>query len=106
MKHSSHSYIVTLSCMILFSSCATIPDYKPIVDTSSFVKDGVSQRFDKDKYDKDYQECLEITNSVDYSDEKLFNFPNFTVRCENAISAGKFAGRSCSKKLAWGRNKR
>ena len=70
MKHSSHSYIDTLSCMILFSSCATIPDYKPIVDTSSFVKDGVSQRFDKDKYDKDYQECLEITNSVDYSDEK------------------------------------
>ena len=47
--------------MQLFS-CATIPDYKPIVDTSS-----VS---DSAKYQKDYQECETITNNVDYSDEK------------------------------------
>ena len=47
--------------MQLFS-CATIPDYKPIVDTSSVA--------DSAKYQKDYQECETITNNVDYSDEK------------------------------------
>ena len=55
------NYLSPLLIMQLFS-CATIPDYKPIVDTSS-----VS---DSAKYQKDYQECETITNNVDYSDEK------------------------------------
>ena len=55
------NYLSPLLIMQLFS-CATIPDYKPIVDTSSVA--------DSAKYQKDYQECETITNNVDYSDEK------------------------------------
>ena len=55
------NYLAPLLIAPLFS-CATIPDYKPIVDTSSVT--------DSAKYQKDYQECETITNNVDYSDEK------------------------------------
>ena len=43
-------------------SCATIPDYRPIVDTSSIT--------DRPAYNKDYVDCENITNSVDYTDEE------------------------------------
>ena len=43
-------------------ACATVPEYKPIVDTAAVT--------DSAKYQKDYQECKTITDSVDYSDEK------------------------------------
>ena len=47
----------------LFSvGCATIPDYEPIVDTSSVT--------DQAKYQADYKACEDVTNNVDYSDEK------------------------------------
>ena len=47
----------------LFSvGCATIPDYEPIVDTSSVTDQG--------KYQADYKACEDVTNNVDYSDEK------------------------------------
>ena len=55
------NYLAPLLMLQLFS-CATIPDYKPIVDTSSLA--------DSAKYQRDYQECETITNNVDYSDEK------------------------------------
>jgi len=55
------NFLVPLLILQLFS-CATIPDYKPIVDTSSVT--------DSAKYQKDYQECEAVTNNVDYSDEK------------------------------------
>ena len=54
-------FLVPLLILQLFS-CATIPDYKPIVDTSSVT--------DSAKYQKNYQECEAVTNNVDYSDEK------------------------------------
>ena len=53
---------LSLLLLPLFFSCATIPDYKPIVDTSSIS--------DMPQYSKDYVECENITNSVDYSDEE------------------------------------
>ena len=43
-------------------ACATVPEYKPIVDTAAVT--------DSAKYQKDYQECKTITDTVDYSDEK------------------------------------
>jgi len=42
----------------------------PVVDTSNIQKNGTTIIFDKEKYTKDYQECQEITNNVDYSNEK------------------------------------
>ena len=50
------------SFVFILLSCATTPDYKPIVDTS-----GIS---DLSQYQKDYLECERVTNSVDYSDEE------------------------------------
>ena len=55
---------------LFISSCATTPNYVPIVDTSNIQKNGTTIIFDEEKYTKDYQECQEITNNVDYSDEK------------------------------------
>ena len=53
--------IINLFAFIfLISSCATTPDYRPIVDTSSLG--------DLEKYNQDYAECERVTNNVDYSD--------------------------------------
>tara|TARA_B100000579_G_scaffold179848_1_gene146565 strand:+ start:816 stop:1268 length:453 start_codon:yes stop_codon:yes gene_type:complete len=52
------------------SSCASVPDYRPIVDTSNTQQGGVTIVFDEEKYANDYVECFRITNNVDYSDEK------------------------------------
>ncbi len=58
MKNKLSFFVVAL----FMFSCATIPDYRPIVDTSSIS--------DMSKYNNDYAECESITNSVDYSDEE------------------------------------
>jgi len=55
-------YSLTPFLILMLVACATVPDYKPIVDTT-VITDFV-------KYEKDYQECEILTNSVDYSDEK------------------------------------
>ena len=49
-------------CLLLFSGCATIPDYQPIVDTTSIE--------DEAKFESDMKECEDFTDQVDYSDEK------------------------------------
>jgi hypothetical protein len=43
-------------------SCATTPDYKPIVDTTDIS--------DLSQYQEDYLQCERVTNNVDYSDEE------------------------------------
>ena len=43
-------------------SCSTVPEYKPVVDISS-INAGMD-------YEKDYLECKEIVENVDYSSEK------------------------------------
>ena len=48
--------------LTIFTGCASIPDYKPIVDTTSVG--------DMGKYQKDMSECELITNQVDYSKEE------------------------------------
>ena len=48
--------------LLFLVSCASIPDYKPIVDTTSIG--------DTQSYAKDMAECEEVTNNVDYSDEE------------------------------------
>ena len=55
-------YSLTPFLILMLVACATVPDYKPIVDTT-VITDFV-------KYEKDYQECEILTNSVDYSDQK------------------------------------
>lgn len=47
--------------LIFIAGCASIPDYKPIVDTSTV---------DMQKYNQDMNECELITNQVDYSKEE------------------------------------
>ena len=56
------NYFSGIAATLLISSCATIPDYEPIVDPA-MVKDS-------SKYLVDMQECRKITDDVDYSDEK------------------------------------
>jgi hypothetical protein len=51
-----------LSIPILLVSCATIPDYSPVVDPASIT--------DRSKYNIDATECAWITDNVDYSDEE------------------------------------
>ena len=48
--------------LLLVASCATIPDYEPIVDSSSVD--------DVEKLNRDMAECALVTNRVDYSDEE------------------------------------
>lgn len=48
--------------LAFFTACASIPDYKPIVDTSAVA--------DVEKYEQDMGECELITNQVDYSKEE------------------------------------
>ena len=48
--------------LLLVASCATIPDYEPIVDSSSVD--------DVEKLNRDMAECELVTNRVDYSDEE------------------------------------
>ena len=63
MKNRSYSRRLPIIATLAFlTSCATIPDYKPIVDTSSVD--------DVPKLNKDIAECEDITNQVDYSDEE------------------------------------
>jgi hypothetical protein len=60
---------------ILFSTitaCASIPDYRPIADTSDVKKGGLITVFDHEKYANDYVECKRVTDNVDYSDEKVW----------------------------------
>ena len=56
--------------MSLIVSCASVPDYRPIVDKSNIKKDGYVEIFDEEKYANDYVVCSRLTDSVDYSDEK------------------------------------
>ena len=74
---------------LLISSCATTPDYVPVVDTSDIQKNGTTIIFDKEKYAKDYQECQEITNNVDYSDEK-------TIAALKGAEQEQLLNRSCN----------
>ena len=46
--------------IFIISSCATTPDYRPVVDTGNIA--------DLDKYNEDYAECERVTNNVDYKD--------------------------------------
>ena len=63
MKNESFSSkLPVLATLAALTACATIPDYKPIVDTSSVD--------DIPKLNKDIAECEDITNQVDYSDEE------------------------------------
>ena len=48
--------------LLLVTSCATIPDYEPIVDSGSVD--------DVQKLNLDMAECELVTNRVDYSDEE------------------------------------
>ena len=48
--------------LLLVTSCATIPDYEPIVDSGSVD--------DVQKLNLDMAECKLVTNRVDYSDEE------------------------------------
>ena len=48
--------------LLLVASCATIPDYEPLVDSSSVDDVG--------KLNRDMAECALVTNRVDYSDEE------------------------------------
>lgn len=48
--------------LTIFTGCASIPDYRPIIDTSSVT--------DMEKYERDLSECELITNQVDYSKEE------------------------------------
>ena len=60
---SSMSKIISLGIILtLIASCASIPDYEPIVDTSAVE--------DTAKYDADMAQCETLTNNVDYSDEE------------------------------------
>lgn len=52
----------TLAFTASLMSCATVPEYEPVVDTS--------QVEDARKYAKDYEECQNFADNVDYSDEK------------------------------------
>jgi len=54
--------ILIMICTLQIVSCATIPDYKPVVDTSNIKN--------KTEYSSDVQECENIANSVDYSDQE------------------------------------
>ncbi len=56
-------YYLTLSFVLILNGCASVPNYKPVVDTS--------QISDQEKYAKDLAECEMVTNNVDYSDEEV-----------------------------------
>ena len=51
--------------IFIISSCATTPEYRPIVDTSDLSN--------LEKYKEDYSECERITNNVDYSDAETIS---------------------------------
>ena len=51
-----------LGFLTIFTGCASIPEYRPIVDTSAVT--------DMEKYQQDMSECELITNQVDYSKEE------------------------------------
>lgn len=55
---------VAAACIVLafLTGCASIPDYRPVVDTSAVG--------DMQKYNQDMNECELITNQVDYSKEE------------------------------------
>ena len=63
--------IITILISIV-TACASIPDYRPIADTSDIKKDGYTLIFDHEKYGNDYVECKRVTDNVDYSDEKIW----------------------------------
>jgi hypothetical protein len=52
------------------TACASIPDYRPIVDTSNIKKDDYTLIFDEEKYANDYVDCERIVSNVDYSSEE------------------------------------
>jgi hypothetical protein len=54
---------IVLAVIFLIASCASVPNYRPVVDTSNIL--------DKEKYSKDLSECEQITNNVDYTDEEV-----------------------------------
>ena len=55
-------YMLIPFLILQLTGCATVPDYKPIIDTSLIL--------DLPEYQKDYKQCETITNNVDYSNEK------------------------------------
>ena len=50
-----------LVALLITVGCSTVQTYVPIVDPSSIT--------DQAKYQGDYDECLKVTEAVDYSDE-------------------------------------
>jgi len=57
MKYTALLFIV----LLITVGCSTVQTYVPIVDPSSIA--------DQTKYQGDYDECLKVTDAVDYSDE-------------------------------------
>ena len=55
--------IIILLVTFLITSCASVPNYRPVIDTSNIS--------DKEKYAKDLSDCEQFTNNVDYSDEEV-----------------------------------
>ena len=58
-----NKYIIMFMVLSTITSCASVPNYSPVVDTTNIV--------DREKYAKDLSECEQITNNVDYTDEEV-----------------------------------
>ena len=66
MRNSSQirSFVFISMCVAasIGSGCATVPEYRPVIDPKSVA--------DSQKLEGDLEECRVLSDSVDYSDEK------------------------------------
>tara|TARA_Y100000389_G_scaffold128965_1_gene126415 strand:- start:64 stop:525 length:462 start_codon:yes stop_codon:yes gene_type:complete len=69
MRFVNH-YLFPILLVSFLTSCASIPDYRAIVDTSDIKEGETIKIFNEEEYANDYINCERVVNNVDYSDEK------------------------------------